>query len=389
MLEKAFEKMIPYGKHSITEEDISEVIEVLNSDFLTQGPKVPDFENSLVKYTGGKYACAVNSATSALHVACLALELKAGDSLWTSPITFVASANAGLYCQANIDFVDIDPKTFNICPSKLLEKLHLAKKEGKLPKILVVVHLAGTPTYLKQIYDLCSEFGIKIIEDASHAIGASYCEDKVGSCKFSDITVFSFHPVKIITTAEGGAALTNDPILAKKMEQFRTHGITREKNQFVEKNPEEWHYEQVRLGFNYRMNDIQAALGISQLKKLDHFVSERNEIASYYSERLVNEPISFQLVPEETLSSYHLFVIRVKENIRNKLFRFLRDQGILVNLHYSPVHLQPFYRKMGFKNGDFLEAESYSRTAISIPIYPDLRKQDLDYVINKLKNSGL
>ena len=377
--------MIPYGKHSVSDEDISEVLDVLNSDFLTQGPKVPEFENDLVRYTGGKYACAVNSATSALHIACLALDLKKGDFLWTSPVTFVASSNAGLYCQAEIDFVDIDPNTFNICPIKLEQRLNSAKENGKTPKILVTVHLAGTPTYLKQIRDICNSFDVKIIEDASHAIGASYEGKKIGSCYYSDITVFSFHPVKIITTAEGGAAMTNDISLANKMQKLRTHGITKDKEDFVEKNPEDWHYEQHFLGFNYRMNDIQAALGSNQIKRLDTFVKERNEIALYYSENLRDKPISFQLIPEETLSSYHLFIIRVEERIRNKLFKNLRANNILVNLHYSPVHLQPYYKKMGFNKGDFLESENYSKTAISIPMYPDLKTQDLDYVISKLK----
>ena len=377
--------MIPYGKHSVSDEDISEVLDVLNSDFLTQGPKVPEFENDLVRYTGGKYACAVNSATSALHIACLALDLKKGDFLWTSPVTFVASSNAGLYCQAEIDFVDIDPNTYNICPIKLEQRLNSAKENGKIPKILVTVHLAGTPTYLKQIRDICNSFDVKIIEDASHAIGASYEGKKIGSCYYSDITVFSFHPVKIITTAEGGAAMTNDISLANKMQKLRTHGITKDKEDFVEKNPEDWHYEQHFLGFNYRMNDIQAALGSNQIKRLDTFVKERNEIALYYSENLRDRPISFQMIPEGTLSSYHLFIIRVEERIRNKLFKHLRANNILVNLHYSPVHLQPYYKKMGFKKGDFLESENYSKTAISIPMYPDLKTQDLDYVISKLK----
>ena len=383
-------KIIPYGKQSISKRDIKSVIDVLNSDFITQGPVTPKFEKIISEYCGSKYTVAVNSATSALHVACLALGLGKGDRLWTSPNSFVASANCGLYCNAKIDFVDIDLQTYNMCVQKLEKKLVEAKKNGKLPKVIVVVHFSGQCTSMKKIKHLSKEYGFKIIEDASHAIGGKYLKTKIGSSKYSDITVFSFHPVKIITTAEGGAAVTNNYKLAKMMYQFRTHGITKDKIDFTEKNDSPWYYEQNLVGYNYRLTDIHAALGISQIKRIDDFVKKRHLLAERYNKKLNKKFIITPYQSSRCYSAYHLYVIRVKVskniNPRNGLFNLLKSNNIGVNVHYIPIHLQPIYRKMGFSKGDFPCAEQYYEEAISIPLYPDLRVSEQNKVIDLINN---
>ncbi|WP_352283695.1 UDP-4-amino-4,6-dideoxy-N-acetyl-beta-L-altrosamine transaminase [Pseudoalteromonas sp. Q18-MNA-CIBAN-0097] len=380
--------MIPYGKQDISEADIDAVIDVLKSDFLTQGPKVPAFERSLMDATGADYALAVNSATSALHIACLALELGKGDTLWTTPITFVASANCGLYCGATIDFVDIDPATYNLCPKALEKKLVQAKQQGKLPKVVVAVHLCGQPCDMKAIHELSLEYGFKVIEDASHAIGGRYLEQPIGSCEYSDITVFSFHPVKIVTTAEGGAALTNNKVLADKMALYRSHGITRDEALMENASHGGWYYEQIDVGFNYRMTELQAALGVSQMKRLKKFVAARHKLATRYYEKLANLPITLPYQLPNTYSGLHLYVIRLNLNeitkTHKEVFDSLRENGVGVNLHYIPVHFQPYYQKMGFKQGDFPHAESYYSNAISLPMFHGMTYEQQDEVISKL-----
>ncbi len=381
--------MIPYGKQEITQQDIDAVIEVLKSDFLTQGPQVPAFEKSLTDHTGAKHALAVNSATSALHIACLALGLNKGDFLWTTPITFVASANCGLYCGAKVDFVDIDASTYNLCPIKLEKKLVEAKVQGKLPKVLVAVHLCGQPCDMQAIHKLAIEYNFKVIEDASHAIGGRYLEQPIGVCQYSDITVFSFHPVKIVTTAEGGVALTNDDQLAIKMNLFRSHGITRDPNLMVSESNGGWYYQQIELGYNYRMTELQAALGVSQMTRLSDFVATRHKLASRYNELLTELPVKLPYQLPETYSGLHLYVIRLKlGNIaksHQQVFAELRDNGIGVNLHYIPVHTQPYYQQMGFRRGDFPEAESYYQEAISLPMFHLMTLEQQDEVVNALK----
>ena len=380
--------MIPYGKQDITQADIDAVVNVLKSDFLTQGPQVPAFERALMDSTGANHALAVNSATSALHIACLALELGAGNRLWTTPVTFVASANCGLYCGASVDFVDIDSATYNLCPVALKEKLIRAKKEGVLPKVLVAVHLCGQPCDMKAIHALSIEYGFKVIEDASHAIGGRYLEQPIGSCEYSDITVFSFHPVKIVTTAEGGAALTNSKALADKMALYRSHGITRDEALMENASHGGWYYEQVDLGFNYRMTELQAALGVSQMSRLSEFVTARHELAVRYYDKLASLPIILPYQLPNTYSGLHLYVIRLNLNEISKthkeVFDELRENGIGVNLHYIPVHLQPYYQKMGFKQGDFPNAESYYSNAISLPMFHGMTHEQQDEVISKL-----
>ena len=382
--------MIPYGKQEITESDIEEVERVLRSDFLTQGPLVPKFESAVSNYCKASYAVAVNSATSALHLACLALDLGPGDWLWTSPNTFVASANCGRYCGANIDFVDIDPKTYNISVDLLTEKLILAEKKGKLPKIIVPVHFAGQPCNMPKIYELSKRFGFKIIEDASHAIGASYDNIKVGSCQHSDVTVFSFHPVKIITTAEGGMTLTNNKDIAEKITRLRTHGITNDKTKMKKRSENEiWNYQQIDLGYNYRMNDIQAALGLNQLKRLDKYVKRRHEIAEIYDNELKDLPITLPWQAPSTYSSYHLYPILIKlnsnPNRQRKFYNKLNENNIAVNIHYTPVHRHPYYENLGFKKNDFLNAEKYHKEVITIPLYAILKSIHQDYVIETIK----
>jgi len=383
--------MIPYGRQDITRSDIDVVSAVLKSDYLTQGPAVPKFEKVVSEHVNAKYAVATNSATSALHIACLALGLRKGDWLWTSPITFVASANCGLYCGAQVDFVDIDPKTYNMSVDCLTEKLELAEKRGKLPKIVVPVHMCGQSCDMEAIHALSQCYGFRIIEDASHAIGGKYKNRYIGGCHYSDITVFSFHPVKIVTTGEGGMALTKDENLANKMELLRSHGITRDENQ-MEKEPDgSWYYQQIDLGFNYRMTDFQAALGVNQMERLDQYVGLRHERAKKYSEHLSCFPISLPWQHPDANSACHLYVIRLRLNeiagTHQQVFEELREQGIGVNIHYIPVYTHPYYRELGVEYGRFPEAEKYYAEAISIPMYPTLTDDDQIKVVGSLRKA--
>ena len=382
--------MIPYGKQAISQSDIDAVLEVLNSDFLTQGPKVPAFEAALVNSSQASYAVAVNSATSALHIACLALGVGPSDWVWTSPITFVASANCALYCGAKVDFVDISPSSYNMCPKLLEKKLIVARENGTLPKVVIPVHLAGQSCDMQAIHALSMRFGFKIIEDASHAIGGRYLNKPVGSCIYSDITVFSFHPVKIVTTAEGGAVLTNSVLLADKMRLLRSHGITREPEDMRGDSDGPWYYEQIALGFNYRMTELQAALGISQLNRLEEFVARRHYLANRYHSLLTNLPLSLPRQHPDAYSAWHLYIIQLDLSQITKthlqVFSELRSQGIGVNLHYIPVHLQPYYQDMGFKKGDFSHAEHYYQHAISLPIFFGMTDEMQDKIVNVLSD---
>jgi UDP-4-amino-4,6-dideoxy-N-acetyl-beta-L-altrosamine transaminase len=380
--------MIPYGKQDINQFDIDSIIEVLKSDFLTQGPKVPEFEQIVAAHVGAKHALAVNSATSALHIACLALGLGQGDWFWTTPITFVASANCGLYCGAQVDFVDIDPVTYNICPNELEIKLIEAERNSVLPKVLVVVHLCGQPCDIQSIHNLAVKYNFKIIEDASHAIGGKYKGEFIGVCRYSDITVFSFHPVKIITTAEGGMALTNDGFLAEKMNLYRSHGVTRDQNLMTHEPDGPWYYQQIELGFNYRMTELQAALGISQMQRLDQFVAQRHVLAKRYDELLSTLPLKLPWQHPDSYSGFHLYVIRLNLDKISKthlqVFKELRESGIGVNLHYIPVHVQPYYQNLGFSKGDFQQAEQYYREAISLPIFSVMTEEQQNRVVAQL-----
>lgn len=380
---------IPYGKQNINQQDVDAVIQVLQSDFLTQGPQVPLFEKAVADLVGSEFAFAMNSATSALHVACLALGLGQDDILWTSPITFVASANCGLYCGAEVDFVDIDLQTYNMSIEALRAKLKIAKQQNKLPKVVVPVHLCGQSCDMKAIYDLSKEYGFHIIEDASHAIGGRYKGEYIGCNQYSDITIFSFHPVKIITTAEGGMALTNDAEIAKKIELLRSHGVTRNPKLMTKTTEGAWYYQQIELGFNYRMTELQAALGLSQLQRLNEFVAKRHEIAKKYNHLLSDLPVIIPYQLAETYSGLHLYVIRLKLNeltrSRKEIFDDLRDKGIGVNIHYIPVHTQPYYENMGFRAGNFPNAESYYESAISLPMYPDLTDEQIQYICTILQ----
>mgnify|MGYP001325252811 CR=1 FL=1 len=380
--------MIPYGKQDINQDDINSVLEVLKSDFLTQGPQVPIFEQSVSDFVGAKHGVAVNSATSALHIACLSLGFTKGDILWTSPNTFVASANCAIYCGGNVDFVDIDPDTLNMCPDALEAKLIIAKEKGLLPKIVVPVHFAGQSCDMKRIHELSLKYDFKIIEDASHAIGGKYLNQYVGNCSYSDITVFSFHPVKIITTAEGGLATTNQSNLAERMNLFRTHGITRDKNLFNTKSEGSWYYEQHELGFNYRLTDLQAALGIAQLRRIQSFIEKRHTLKERYEKLLDSENILLPKQDKNCYSALHLYPIQLKLEAltlsKKEIFEILRDQGIGVNTHYIPVHFHPYYEKLGFKRGDFPNAEHYYKSAISIPIFSSMSNKDQEYVVSTL-----
>ncbi|MGX4729973.1 UDP-4-amino-4,6-dideoxy-N-acetyl-beta-L-altrosamine transaminase [Pseudomonas corrugata] len=377
--------MIPYGRQDITQADIDSVVEVLKSDFLTQGPMVPRFEQQVASHVGAGYALAMNSATSALHVACLALGLGTGDRLWTTPITFVASANCGLYCGAQVDFVDIDPRTYNLCPQALERKLELAEREGTLPKVVVPVHLCGQPCDMQAIHKLARRFGFKVIEDASHAIGGKYQGEYIGNGRYSDITVFSFHPVKIITTAEGGMALTNDSDLADKMTLLRSHGITRDPQLMTHETDGPWYYQQIDLGFNYRMTELQAALGISQMERLDQYITRRHQLAARYNDLLEALPVVIPWQHADSYSGLHLYVIRLKlgeiAKSHRQVFESLREQGIGVNLHYIPVYTQPYYAQMGFKPEDFPMAQEYYREAISIPMFQTMSNEQQDQVV--------
>lgn len=376
--------MIPYGRQDITQADIDAVVGVLQSDFLTQGPMVPRFEQQVAQHVGATHALAVNSATSALHIACLALGLGPGDRLWTSPVTFVASANCGLYCGAQVDFVDIDPRTYNLCPQALSRKLEQAEQEGRLPKVVVAVHLCGQPCDMQAIHTLAKRYGFKVIEDASHAIGGKYQGEFIGNGKYSDITVFSFHPVKIITTAEGGMALTNDADLANKMALLRSHGITRDPDQMTHESDGPWYYQQIDLGFNYRMTELQAALGVSQMGRLDQYIARRHQLAERYDDLLASLPVTTPWQHADSYSGLHLYVIRLQlEKIaktHRQVFESLREQGIGVNLHYIPVHTQPYYADMGFKPEDFPGAQNYYREAISIPMFQTMSNEQQDQV---------
>ena len=383
--------MIPYGRQDITQADIDAVVEVLRSDFLTQGPAGPMFEQTVASYCGAQHAVAANSSTSALHIACLALDLGPGDWLWTSPNTFVASSNCGMYCGAQVDFVDIDPRTFNLCPLTLERKLIVAERQGCLPKVVVPVHLSGQSCDMLAIHELAQRFGFKVIEDASHAIGGKYKNEAIGNCRYSDITVFSFHPVKIITTGEGGMALTNDPELADRMLRNRSHGITSDVNRMQERPMNEiWNYQQISLGFNYRMTDIQAALGVSQMARLDEFVKTRQRIAKRYDEVLAGLPLQTPWQHPDSYSSYHLYPIRLKldeiEKTQRQVYDALHAAGILVNLHYIPVYRQPYYEAMGFKAGHCQNAEQYHKEVISIPMYPTMAEAQQDLVVKVLSS---
>ena len=383
--------MIPYGKQVISKDDIQSVIKTLKSDWLTQGPKVPDFENLVSENVGSNFAIAFNSATSALHLACKSLNLKKGDIVWTSPNSFVASANAAIYCGAKVDFVDIDPLTYNLSVEKLEQKLIYAKKKKCLPKIIIPVHFAGQSCDMKSIYNLSKKYKFKIIEDASHAIGSSYENQKVGNCKYSSITVFSFHPVKIITTAEGGIATTNNRKIAERLIRDRSHGITRNQKSFKKVYKDEiWNYQQVDLGFNYRMSDMHAALGISQLQRLEEFVCKRHQIANYYNSELSSTGICLPHQNLKTYSSFHLYPIRVSKNkggiSQRKLFNYLRENNIGVNLHYIPIYRHPYFRELGFKKGYCEEAENHFKEVISLPMYSSLRKKEQKFIIETIKS---
>lgn len=380
---------IPYGRQRIDEEDINAVVEVLRSEFLTQGPVVPAFERAVATYCGARFGFAMNSATSALHVACLALGVGPGDLVWTTPITFVASANCARYCGADVDFVDIDPRTYNMCAQQLEHKLIEAEKKGRLPKVVIPVHLCGQPCNMAVIHSLSKRFGFKIIEDASHAIGGRYIGEPIGNCRYSDITVFSFHPVKIITTAEGGMALTNDEELGIRIARLRSHGITREITAMKNQPDGPWYYEQLELGYNYRMTDVQAALGLSQMKKLDSFVAERHRLAENYDRLLEDVPVHTPWRDPENYSGFHLYVVRLHHD-RNKtsqkdIFARMRTAGIGVNLHYIPVYRQPYFAAMGFEPHDWPEAEKYYSEALTLPLYPGLSFDQQYEVVNNLR----
>lgn len=382
---------IPYGRQHIAQEDIDAVVAVLRSEYLTQGPYVPRFEQVVARYCGAEHATAVNSATSALHIACLALGLGPNDELWTSPITFVASANCALYCGARVGFVDIDPKTYNLCPRQLEAKLITALNAGRIPKIVVAVHLCGQSCDMVRIHALAKEFGFKVIEDASHAIGGKYHGEPIGSCRYSDITVFSFHPVKIITTAEGGMAVTNDPKLAARMNLLRSHGITRDVSEMTKAPEGPWYYQQIDLGYNYRMTDLQAALGVSQMDRLDQYVKRRHDLAERYDRLLSKLPLCRPHQAQNTYSAFHLYVVKLETGVgrprHREVFELLRKRGIGVNLHYIPVYLQPYYEKLGFQEGTCPEAEDYYRRAISLPIFAELTFEAQQYIVDSLNEA--
>jgi UDP-4-amino-4,6-dideoxy-N-acetyl-beta-L-altrosamine transaminase len=382
--------MIPYGRQDISAEDIKAVVDVLRSDYLTQGPTVPAFEEAVARYCGAQHGAAMNSATSALHIACLALGVGPGDWVWTSPITFAASANCALYCGAKVDFVDVDPRTYNLSVERLGEKLALAEGEGRLPAVVIPVHLCGQPCDMAAIHALSLKYGFRIVEDASHAIGGSYMGAPIGNCRYSDITVFSFHPVKIITTAEGGMAMTNDSRLAARLRLLRSHGITRDAAEMTRPSDGPWYYEQISLGFNYRLTDVHAALGLSQLQRIDEFVARRHEIARRYDKAFDDLPVTMPWRHPDGHSAFHLYVIRLKlDQIRRthrQVFEDLRSTGVGVNLHYIPVYRHPYYAQFGFEPSSFPASEQYYAEAISLPMYAGLTEHDQNHVIESLKS---
>lgn len=378
--------MIPYGRQHITQADIDAVTDVLQSDFLTQGPAVPAFEQRLAEITGANFAVAVNSATSALHIACLALGIGAGSRVWTSPISFVASANCARYCGADIDFVDIEAETGNMAVDTLRQKLELARSNDTLPQVVIPVHLAGASCDMQQIHYLAKEFGFAIIEDASHAVGASYQDEPVGCGRYSDITIFSFHPVKIITTAEGGMALTNNAELADKMRLLRSHGISRDEELMTEPSHGAWYYQQLQLGFNYRMTDIQAALGLSQSRRLLPIIQKRQLLAANYQRLLQHLPLILPQLDDINISAWHLYIIQLHDKTKRKaVFDALRSAGIGVNVHYIPIHTQPYYQQLGFDWGDYPEAESFYERIISLPMFPELTGEQQQYIADTLR----
>jgi len=383
--------MIPYGRQDITQDDLDAVRDVLTSDFLTQGPRVPEFEATVAKTTGAAHGVAANSATSALHIACIALGLGPDDWLWTVPNTFVASANVGIYCGARVDFVDIDPDSFNMCPDALAAKLERAEAAGTLPKILIPVHMTGQSADMERIGALAKRYGVRVIEDASHAIGASFAGQPVGRCAHSDITVFSFHPVKIVTTAEGGVAVTQDEALATRMRRAASHGITRDPALMTHASHGPWYYQQIELGYNYRMTEMQAALGISQMDRLEDYVARRTAHARAYDDALADLPLDLPVQDPRAASSWHLYVIRLRlEEINaahRDVFESLRAEGVGVNLHYIPVHTQPFWTQLGFAQGDFPNAEDYYARAISIPLFATMTEAQRDEVVRALHTS--
>lgn len=381
---------IPYGRQSITRDDIDAVTAVLESDFLTQGPQVPAFERAVAEATDAKYAVAVNSATSALHIACMALGAKEGVTVWTTPNSFVASANCARYCGADVDFVDTDPQTFNMSPDRLREKLEATKASGgRLPRIVIPVHLTGQPCDMAAIGALAKEYGFAVIEDASHAIGGKYKGSPIGNCEFSDVTVFSFHPVKIVTTAEGGVATTQDADLARDMELFRSHGVTREADLMTHESHGPWYYQMVTLGYNYRMTEMQAALGVSQMNRVHDFVARRHELAARYDELLAGLPLDTPYQAPDSYSGFHLYVIQLRldeiERSHLEVFEALREAGLGVNLHYIPIHTQPYYRGLGFKDGDFPDSEDYYTKSISIPLFHSMTDEQQDRVVEILR----
>lgn len=382
-------KMIPYGHQSVSEADISAVVEVLHSDWLTQGPVIEHFENAVAKYCGINYGVAVCNATAALHLACVVLGIGPGDYVWTSPNTFLASANCALYCGAKIDFVDIDPKTYNLSVEVLSKKLEIASRNNTLPKLVIPVHFAGQSCDMRAIKSLSDKYGFRVIEDASHAIGGKYYSQKIGGCAYSDMAIFSFHPVKIITTGEGGMIMTNNREICNKLRLLRSHGMTRNREFMQSESEGAWYYQQLVLGYNYRITDIQCALGLSQLKKIDEFVQKRHELIEKYNQALKNLPVIIPFQESYNYSAFHLYVIKLKLNQLNKtraqIFNELRVAGVGVNVHYIPVHLQPYYRKLGFRVGDFPEAEKYYKVAITLSLYPDLTRAQFDFIIDALK----
>jgi UDP-4-amino-4,6-dideoxy-N-acetyl-beta-L-altrosamine transaminase len=383
--------MIPYGRQDISEADIQAVVAVLRSDWLTQGPAVPAFEKAVAKYCGARHAVAANSATSALHLACMALEVGPGDHVWTSAITFVASANCARYCGADVDLVDIDSRTYNMSVAALAAKLAQAKQSGRLPKVVIPVHLCGQSCDMAAIHALGREYGFRIVEDASHAIGGRYRDEPVGNCRYSDIAVFSFHPVKIITTAEGGMAMTNDALLAKRMELLRTHGITRDSADMEHGADGLWYYEQIALGYNYRMTDVQAALGLSQMGRLGEFHARRHELARRYDALLSDLPVTVPWQHPDAVSGLHLYIVRLKRpEIRRshrEVFEAMRAAAVGVNMHYIPVHRQPYYEKLGLRRADYPEAERYYAEAITLPLFPVLTNGLQDRVVGTLRDA--